>query len=138
VAGCAVSGKKIVTQRQRDNALEALNVMWPSVPPQNVSPRLSSYTVGNHNETDCNTIACFGGWCARWPNFVKQGAELLMGCPTYEGHGGAKLSLVLFGHPGLFLFRGNWTIDEKVPRTTSDHEVVTNRITWLIRNTEVL
>lgn len=72
-----------VTQRQRDNALQALNVMWPSIPTRNVVPELSCwrsepnaadpFTVDVSTIPTCKTIACFGGWCPWWEPFAAQG-----------------------------------------------------------------
>ena len=54
-----------VTQLQRDNALDALNNMWPSVPPENVVDRLCTWRLDEFGtQPDCGTAACFGGWCA--------------------------------------------------------------------------
>jgi len=129
-----MSGKTIIKQKQRDNALEALNVMWPSVPPRNVSKDLRQYVRG----TGDRMVTSFGGWCGRWPNFRAQGIVLCMGQPITVKYGsGASASMLLFGIGGMFLPRGNLPPDRLLPKCT-DHEIVTARLKWLIAHTEVL
>jgi hypothetical protein len=128
-----------VTQQQRDNALEALNVMWPSVPPRSVdlgkwrdedSPRL------RNKPPTCGSIACFGGWCAWWPSFRAQGvrtssygAPKMKGSPEWSGADDA--SSFLFGDRFLFTAR-------RGGEDGTDHEIVTNRLKKLIANSKVM
>ena len=120
-----------VTAQQRENAIEAIEVMWPSVPPENVSRYLMSFTLGDDDRTSCRTVACFGGWCARWPGFIAQGARLdLYGNPSLGRHKGINVGQKLFGSHMLFMAR-EW--DE----IGTDHEVVNTRLHNLISNSEV-
>jgi hypothetical protein len=52
-----------ITAEQHARLLEARDVMWPSVPEENVYPDLVWWSAGANRKTTCNTIACFGGWC---------------------------------------------------------------------------
>lgn len=128
-----------VTQKQRDNTLEALNVMWPSVPPENVAKHLGYWRDWAFKEKPhCGTIACFGGWCAWWPSFRAQGvrADIEDGGPRIPRGYGAVVSKRLFGHYDLFRIRGAIDIDDN-HKSVSDHELVTCRLKWLIANSEV-
>lgn len=115
-----------VTAQQRANAIEARDVMWPSVPAQNVAKNLADWREPpdmEYEAPDCGSVACFGGWCQHWPSFKKQ--------LPYEGvwpmYGSAR---ELFGYSEMFRAR---QLHEK----GTDHEVVTARINWLIANSEV-
>lgn len=129
-----------VTQQQRDNALEALNVMWPSVPPENVFPDLEFWreTYG-YAKPSCKTIACFGGWCAWWPAFRRQGVRAAScGAPT-DRTGRASANEIgdqLFGDKAVFNVAGPHKADKGFKGT--DHELVTNRLRWLIENSTVV
>lgn len=128
-----------VTALQRANALEALNVMWPSVPEENVIERLSNWRLNEMlvKPPTCGTIACFGGWSEWWPPFRKQ----LGLAPDFgDAYWGAVSGL--FGpsdHPyidSLLFARGGHVADEGF--TGNDHALVTNRLKWLIANSEVV
>lgn len=130
-----------VTKQQRANAVEALEVMWPSVPDANVSDRLNTWTAGDfdlRSETSCKTIACFGGWSARWPAFVAQGVSVNgYGEPILKSGGarafhGRYVARALFGDTRLFLWRQPHEYN-----ADTDHEVVTKRLRDLIRNSVV-
>jgi len=131
-----------VTAQQRANALDALNVMWPSVPPENVYPDLLDWRKAGHGTVpDCGTVACFGGWCEWWPPFREQ-----MKLEPTHGCAGWHQATSLFGPSHeraidcLFSIRhyGNGhPADQTFPGGT-DHELVTNRLNWLIQNTEVV
>lgn len=130
--------KKIIqTPQQRANTLEAINVMWPSVPPENVARRLGGWKVGSNGEPpSCGTIACFGGWCAWWPPFVDQGVSAdSWGRPRFGETVEYPVARVLFGAQFLFRWRGGCVIDEGF--TGTDHELVTHRLQWLLDNSEV-
>lgn len=132
-------GKIQVTQQQRDNAIDALENMWPSVPPKNVYPSLRGWRAeGEVGPPDCGTVACFGGWCAWWPNFVRQGIF-----PSYAGmplikkrSAGICAAEELFGISAMFEPRDATLLDWIVAGT--DHELVTHRLKWLIANSEVV
>ena len=48
-----------VTAQQRANAIEARDVMWPSVPAKNVVNRLYPWRLGSaHEAPTCGTAAC--------------------------------------------------------------------------------
>ncbi len=139
-----------VTQKQRDNLLEALHVMWPSVPEANVAEELADWREDHKNTApDCNTVACFGGWCAWWPSFRAQGVRSGdAGYPTVFGSSSA--SDALFGFPALFAVKGCFVMLSltlapkynhlKYPseHDLSDHAVVTQRLLWLFYNSEVV
>lgn len=135
-----------VTQQQRDNLLDALNNLWPSVPPENVVRRLAVFrsdrrldgtTVARYeDQPDCNTLACFGGWCVAWPNFMAQGLYSSLGAPIMLG-GGVSADEQLFGVAGLFSVRGCFGEDLRFG-AVSDHEVVTHRLKWAIDNSVVV
>ncbi|MCY1206584.1 hypothetical protein D9M72_181570 [compost metagenome] len=127
-----------VTPQQRANALEALNVMWPSVPEGNVTSRLNVWRAveSPKKPPSCGTVACFGGWTEWWPSFrqqlgVKQGHE-----PSWR-----KIS-ELFGpwqHSHISdLFNPRECHDADIGFSGTDHALVANRLIWLIANSEVV
>lgn len=63
------------TKQQLENLREAL-VWWQTVPEANVAPRLNKFSRNDDPATNCSTVACFGGWCARWPGLIAQGIKL--------------------------------------------------------------
>ncbi len=134
-----------VTAQQRANAVEALTVMWPSVPEANVAPKLlewrpSDDALENRNSPPtCGTVACFGGWVECWPTFREQlelsgyfndWDELL----TLFGDGLEYTSEYGFRYD-LFAIRGDHVADAHF--TGSDHALVANRLRWLIANSFV-
>jgi hypothetical protein len=130
-----------VTPQQRANALEALDVMWPSVPPENVQRRLSIWRDDQANtEPTCNTIACFGGWCAWWPNFRAQGVTTWKdGRPHIDGvEDTDEVARILFGYEDMFAPAGGARSDGGYYPKVADHELVTKRLKWLIANSEVV
>lgn len=130
-----------VTAQQRANAIEARDVMWPSVPIQNVVKRLGTWREGRtldaQTPPDCGTVACFGGWCAWWPAYRNQGilADSVGAPVTKYGDWASAASWQLFGDPTLFSARGACHSDRDFKG--SDHALVTNRLNWLIRNSKV-
>ena len=143
--------KTLVSARQRANALEALNVMWPSVPVDNVAPALrfwrddhSCYGPNGspHRGADCGTVACFGGWCALYPKFRDQGVtDSCSGAPmVVEGGrvvGAAAVAHFLFGDASLF--EPINASGQHSPHTTraGSHAIVTKRLKDLIARTKV-
>lgn len=131
----------IQTQQQRDNTLDALNNMWPSVPEENVALRLSFWRESRSRakKPDCNTIACFGGWCAVWPAFQTQGVSVhpAYGSPTTPGniYFPHEVAKALFGDVSIFNSRGLHLADDNF--TGSDHALVTNRLKELLNNSKV-
>lgn len=125
-----------VTAQQRANALEALNVMWPSVPEENVAHRLVYWrSDGDYSVAPtCGTLACFGGWTEWWPPFREQlGQDGLATWDTIAGLFGPASSQEInnlfaprTGHPADTGFEG------------TDHALVSNRLRWLIKNSEVV
>lgn len=141
-----------VTAKQRTNALDALNNMWPSIPPENVAERLGTWRTGagyalRDSPPTCNTIACFGGWCAWWPAFRAQGVFVSAeGAPTIVDNRRSAFPVRrspvyvaqhLFGHQGMFHPRGFLPTDTP-SRHVSDHETVRMRLLWLIANSTVI
>lgn len=135
-----------VTKQQRDNLLDAMNNMWPSIPPENVTEKLSrwlhriSIEDGTTSPT-CETIACFGGWCAWWPAFRAQGvhadwrgAPQMPGINTIESNESAVCQH-LFGYPNLFNMRGHESGDSAFKG--NDHALVTRRMEVLLNNSRV-
>ena len=129
-----------VTAQQRTNAISAKE-MWNSVPEKNVSTNLSSWREDRKSRTqpDCNSIACFGGWCAWWPAFQAQGVSVTTGgAPFMKSSSEAYVDQELFGEPGMFNPRRHHTADKnKNLSKWSDWEVVMNRLDWLIKNSVV-
>lgn len=125
-----------VTQQQRDNALDALHIMWPSVPPRNVYPRLTRWAKDTNGAPSCGAVACFGGWCAWWPAFQAQGVRATPFGPRMDAgeEWGDAVAHFLFGDRRLFWPRGA-AGDIKFEGT--DHELVTHRLQELIKNSEV-
>ncbi len=126
-----------VTRQQRDNALDALNNMWPSVPPENVAIQLRKWREDDTaTMPDCGTVACFGGWCAWWPAFRAQGVVAVgPGAPSHFPSGDS-VAHVLFGDYRIFYRRYHHESDSMFKGT--DHELVTRRLKWLIKNSEVI
>lgn len=141
-----------VTQKQRDNALHARDVLWPSVPALGVD--LNIWSNIEHGEeptldsTSCSTLACFGGWCAADPYFKRQGLSLLgLSLLALRKCGG--LDKVLFGYCTLFSPEGLGP-ECGIPGNSNpidgftayrgrdyDHDLVAWRLDWLVKNSEV-
>lgn len=128
-----------VTKQQRANAIEARDVMWPSVPPENVMPELGSWRRGGRGKPTCGTVACFGGWCAWWPPFREQGIGCnWAGAPTTQNPHVMAADEQLFGEREMFSIRGYCPADATASKSCTDHELVTHRLNWLIANSEVI
>ncbi len=121
------------TPQQRANTEYALHNWWPTVPPDEVIWRLGDWRSG------CGTLACFGGHLAKSPHFRAMGVvDGLRGEPMLVEHPTLPTYAVsrhLFGDPELFVARGGSSADALCDGT--DHEVVTNRLQWLLANSEV-
>ena len=132
-----------ITKLHHQNLLEAKK-MWLTIPPENVMPRLQDWR-GDDNRLappDCNTVACFGGWCAWHPAFQAQGVVVhKSGAPVfYDGvEYDPRIGYHLFGDLDLFIVRGEH-LSEKVSKNedpleyfaTSDWQVVMNRINYVL------
>jgi hypothetical protein len=129
-----------VTAQQRANAVEALEVMWPSVPPENVIRHLNHWREdAKGTPPTCGTVACFGGWCAWWPSFMNQGVKAASGgapISPSQAAGQRHAEQFLFGDPEMFDPRGCHPADQRFKG--SDHDLVTNRLKWLIESSEVV
>lgn len=143
-----------VTPQQRANALEALNVMWPSIRPEQVSHRLytwreqpgadgtlSSDDVDLNKPPTCGSVACFGGWLEWWPPFRQQ-----LNANPDSGELEIDHLNDLLGAAGTGMFsERNRPLGDRfwagcpadVDFEGTDHELVTNRLKWLIENSEV-
>ncbi len=131
-----------ITKQQIENIKEAIE-MWKTVPSKNVSQGLNDWRY-EYNKKDlmvpatCNTVACFGGWCAHWPKFQAQGVGLTKtGAPTMD-HGTQTACTVaerLFGDYTLFDVRGYHRFDIR-SGFQSDHDVVMSRLTSLLKEAE--
>ena len=143
-----------VSELQRDNAISAKE-MWLTIPEANVAVELDSwrqqiYKLDQDGNETCNTIACFGGWCAVHPAFIAQGirASGASGAPFYATGNpftdSLSVSKGLFGSRLLFAARGEHSSDRETKNNDSeayaalsDWEVVMNRLDWLLRNSVV-
>jgi hypothetical protein len=128
-----------LTEQQRINVEDALYNMWPSVPKENVYPGLVWWNSGSLDSKDnltpptCNTLACFGGWCGWWPNFVAQGVTTTFhGAPKINDEVNYQVAGVLFGDTALFKPRQQHPADSQMPYGISDHKMITNRLKWLL------
>jgi hypothetical protein len=128
----------IQTPQQRANTLEALNVMWPSVPAGNVEHALREWRSKDEYSgapPTCGTTACFGGWVEWWPPFREQ-----IGLSAKSGVMGWEDGQSLFHKSGsssydMFAPRNCHAADYGFEGT--DHELVTHRLQWLLDNSEV-
>lgn len=138
-----------VTPLQRANALEARDRMWPEVEAKMVnleSWRSEGPDADYSKRPDCGSTACFGGWVAWWPAFRAQGVtaspdtgEPMMGDPDESFP--SIVAEKLFGDRELFKSSYRHEADWKgLPgvNSPSDHELVANRLDWLIENSEVV
>ena len=149
----------VVTEVQRANILSAKE-MWLTVPLKNVAYSLDKWNSlfvfdqehSKHDDheqqsltPDCNTICCFGGWCAHWPPFQEQGVYAgWAGQPVIKGKGVRFADQELFGVHQMFFGRGEHEAerilnanDSAAYYKTSDWQLVMNRIDWLIANSVV-
>jgi hypothetical protein len=136
-----------VTRLQRDNALYALNDFWPSVHPDKVDANLehwrqepdeagllTSWIDDMGRPPQCGTMACFGGWVEWCQHFRAQ-----LGLAPDKGEMDFDDLLDLFGvdlMTGMTAARGGCKADAGFEG--SDHELVSNRLNWLIENSEVV
>ena len=60
----------------------------------------------------------------------------MTGEPSYRNSESYATSEYLFGHKGMFLWRGPFPSDDFFNGT--DHALVTNRLRWLIKNSTVV
>jgi hypothetical protein len=127
-----------VTALQRANLIDAMSNMWPSVPEANVIPGLELWRGGEETSRDkpgCGTTACFGGWAEWWPPFREQWDVAPNESVSW------RTIVYLFGSPdiceldGLLSPRGGHVADAGFKGT--DHALVTNRLQWLLDNSEV-
>ena len=117
--------------------------------------RTYSLEVPKSRPPTCDTIACFGGWCAWVPEFREQGVQAsVVGAPFidtpsyFEGFtnvAAAQVSEMLFGVSFMFKPRGDVPMSRDLGESLfgaldghlSDWQVVMNRINWLIKNSAV-
>lgn len=121
------------TEQQLKNIRDAL-VWWQTVPEENVAERLSVFSQWDDPATNCKTVACFGGWCARWPGLIEQGLSLSYdGVPELKGscfYRGIPLGEYFFGDEAIWRRRGGHLADTGFFGT--DHELVTNRLQYAL------
>ena len=141
-----------VTQLQRDNILSA-KAMWLKIPAKNVVPDLCTWRAlsekNKFKAPDCDTVACFGGWCAWNPEFIAQGIQTSAGgAPFFNDQKhlqqGEEVCYRLFGDVALFAARSTNPVDKSTARRNakaykamSDWQLVMNRIDHLIANSIV-
>lgn len=138
------------TPQQRANTIEALEVMFPSIPPENIYKDFNWWRKGRRSSASkpptCRTVACIGGWCAWWPSFIEQGVYCDMdGAPkgiiklpnsAFFPVGSNEVAKILFGHLYFFDPRGDLEPDFDFKGT--DHELIAHRLKWLLENSEVV
>jgi hypothetical protein len=133
-----------ITKQQHDNLIYARD-WWKTVPPETVAEDLSTWNCGTH--------ACFGGHVAMNDHFKAQGVtpSNVYGCPMMEGENfvedGDDVAKILFGSRMLFAYRngnslrwiehGRTLLEFEKDKTHTDHEVVANRIQWMLDHCEV-
>lgn len=147
-----------ITKQQRENLVEAIEVMWPSIPPENISHYLSDWRddldpIGDDDDSalptikspDCNTIACFGGWCAWWPSFRAQGVfSTNDGVPSigtsWLGHESIDVSEELFGYRQMFYMNGHSDIDQELENfeELNDKQIVQARLQFILDNSYIV
>ena len=130
-----------VTQLQRSNILSARE-MWLTVPEANVIEGLKSWRKDvaiAHTAPTCDTLACFGGWCAWWPEFRAQGVVVnTFGSPRIHSLKDLFVDEELFGSRIMFNLRGLHVADKNKSKAKwSDWRIVLNRIDHLIKNSVV-
>jgi hypothetical protein len=120
------------TPQQIQNLKDAL-VWWKTVPEKSVD--LSSWVDDGTPPYTCNTIACFGGWCAVQPKLVAQGVYPDdEGCPrTDDECWPSAVAKTLFGDSRIFAMRCGHLAD---PCKGSDHTAVTARIKAALKDQE--
>jgi len=123
------------TEQQIKNLKDAL-VWWQTVPERNVD--LATWRDESTPPYTCNTICCFGGWCAVQPLLVAQGVQVddvdgSINIPSLSENGYSTVSnvaLELFGDKQMFYVRGKHRHDK---RKGSDHAAVTHRIKMALK-----
>lgn len=125
------------TAQQIKNLKDAL-VWWKTVPKKNVN--LNAWRDNGTLPYTCNTICCFGGWCAVYPGLAAQGVRVapVWGDPFIRDTDGSILCSKavgqhLFGDRNIFASRGYHSVD---PKKSSDHTAVTARIKAALANPE--
>lgn len=130
-----------VTQLQRNNALEALYIMMPTIPPEDIAPNLVYWRKKSFiGGVGCGTPACFGGFCAVYPLFYEQGVrEYINGMPTdtRQIKQGDDIAEMLFGCDSMFNLRGYCGFDY-ISVKQSDHALICNRLEQLIKESVVV
>lgn len=139
----------LVTQQQRDNALEALHIMMPSILEEDVVTNLEHWNGGDLAKgIGCGTLACFGGFCASYLPFIEQGVCVeSRGMPTMSTGVSSRevssrvVSNILFGDTSMFNCRYNSYLDfdasGKIFKGT-DHELICHRLRKLIKTSKIV
>ncbi len=131
------------TKQHAENIKEAIR-MWKTVPSENVVKDLNTWRSEPHacssldSPATCNTLACFGGWCAHWPKFQDQGVIIDRDGGPFMPHHllvAGEVAGHLFGDYYLFHITGVHRYDTDT-RRLSDHSVVMNRLTSLLKEAE--
>lgn len=121
-----------ITVQQYENLNEALK-MWATVPPENVSRNLCHWREKGDpllEPPTCNTVACFGGWCAWWPAFM-----------AFLVSDGIHDPGLLFGVDWLFAMKDGLSVPDELKEnefTGTDHDLVTYRLLYAFENTKVI
>ena len=134
----------LVTQQQRNNALEALHIMMPSIPEGDVVKNLEHWAYGDLAKgIGCGTLACFGGFCAAYLPFIEQGAYVDSYGVTrvLDEVSVGKVSDVLFGDRSMFSCRSDSPLDFDnlgVSFKGTDHELICHRLRKLIKTSKIV
>jgi hypothetical protein len=120
-------------KQQLANCRYALK-MWKTIPDKNIYPGLKQWAIKKSTNPDCNTIACFGGWCVYMPKFKELGLY-------FDSHGYPTINLLckfskkpytvwcnslsyfLFGSISMFDSR-----EDNLDKSVSDYEIVKLRL----------
>lgn len=138
-----------VTAQQRANAIEARDLMVPSIPAENLAPNLSYWgSTGRREEVirtrkACGAVACFGGWCTIWPSFREQGVTTAYAGswePALKGDpyaSAGEVSFRLFGDSALFCPRLSRAVGDSITERGSETKIILRRLNKLIKNSKV-
>lgn len=130
------------TAQQTKNLSDWLNIYWPAIPAEKVAQGLNSWS---NDYGDCGTVCCLGGWVALNPEAQDQGVfARSCGSPgmIVKGMGGTlnswETAQEFFGMEDIFdprSYNSNH-IDVLLSRDAFEHEVVTNRLRWVLDHPE--
>lgn len=127
-----------VTPQQRDNLWIAM-WRWLETKPEEVVPNLYVWQEDLEPTCapSCSSPACLGGHLAWWPEFRAQGIYAdKYGAPRGPAITQFCVALSMLGDDALFDKRNRHPADKRF--TGTDHELVGNRLDWLLANSKVV